>query len=57
MPCPSMAGTSKTPAPKEDSSITAALRRIAKGTIMKEREAENVSILISPTKAIVSISF
>ena len=57
MPCPCMAGASKAPAQEENSAIVAAIKRIAKGTIMKEREAENVSLLISPTKAIVSISF
>jgi len=57
MPCPCRAGASKTPAQDEESIVLAALKRIAKGTILTEREAGNVSLSISPTKAFVSISF
>ena len=57
IPCPCMAGASETPAPKEESVMLAAIKRIAKGITLYDRRAKNLGFTIKPTKAFVSISF
>ena len=56
-PCPCLAGKDKAPAPEKEPVLLAAIKRIARGAVLTDRKAENVSLSISPTKAKVSISF
>jgi len=57
LPCTLWAEAEKRPVEKPETSVMATIQKIAKGTTVKEREAENVSLSIAPTKASISISF